>query len=60
MEVGQPWRNRRAGLDDELLQVGTRITTHGHRATDPAHRLIKAERLVIDGKDYVLYPDRES
>ena len=60
VEVGQPWRNRRAGLDDELLRVGTRITVHGHRATDPARRLIKAERLVIDGKDYVLYPDRES
>ncbi len=60
IEVGQPWRNRRAGLSDELLTVGRVITAHGHRATDPDKRLMKAERIVIDGRSYILYPDRES
>jgi len=60
VEVGQPWRNQRAGLSDELLREGTRMTAHGHRSARPEQRLVKAERVVIDGKDYVLYPDRDS
>lgn len=60
VEVGQPWRNRRAGLNGDLLRIGQRITAHGHRAANPAQRLMKAERIVIDGKSYNLYPDRAS
>jgi hypothetical protein len=59
-EVGQPWRNERAGLTEKLLRVGQVITIHGHRSANPAQRRVKAERVVIDGKSYNLYPDRES
>ena len=60
VEIGQPWRNERAELTEDLLAVGTMVTAHGHRAADPERRLMKAERLVIGGKDYNLYPDRDS
>jgi Family of unknown function (DUF6152) len=60
VEVGQPWRNKRAGLSDELLSVGRIITVHGHRHAKESERLMKAERVVIDGKSYDLYPDRQS
>jgi hypothetical protein len=60
VEVGQPWRNERAGLTSDLLSPGTLITVHGHRSARESERLIKAERVVIDGRDYDLYPDRES
>lgn len=60
VEVGQPWRNERAGLTDEMLGVGRVITIHGHRSANPSQRLMKAERIVIDGKSYNLYPDRKS
>ena len=60
VEVGQPWRNDRAGLTPELLAVGQRVTVHGHRSAKVGERLLKAERLVIDGKDYNLYPGRAS
>jgi hypothetical protein len=60
IEVGQPWRNERAGLTDDLLSVGRLITVHGHRSAKETERLVKAERVVIDGKSYNLYPDRES
>jgi hypothetical protein len=60
IEVGQPWRNERAGLTDVLLGVGRTITVHGHRSAKQSERLVKAERLVIDGKSYNLYPDRAS
>jgi hypothetical protein len=59
-EVGQPWRNEGVGLTDELLSVGRVITIHGHRSAKPDELLIKAERVIIDGKSYNLYPDRES
>lgn len=59
VEVGQPWRNDRVGLAEQLLK-GTAITVHGHRSAKESERLVKAERVVIDGKDYNLYPNRES
>ena len=60
VEVGQPWRNERAGLSTEVLCVGQIMTVHGHRSAKEGERLVKAERVVIDGKDYNLYPDRKS
>jgi hypothetical protein len=60
VEVGQPWRNERAGLTPELLSVGRLVTVHGHRSAKASERLVKAERVVIDGNSYNLYPDRQS
>lgn len=60
VEVGQPWRNARAGLSEELLSVGQVITAHGHRSAREGERVLKAERVVIDNKSYDLYPDRAS
>lgn len=60
VEVGQPWRNEKAGLTQKLLGKGQVITAHGHRSAKKGQRLMKAERVVISGKSYNLYPDRES
>lgn len=60
VEVGQPWRNQRAGLSTELLSVGRLITVHGHRSAKKSELLVKAERVIVEGKSYNLYPDRES
>lgn len=60
VEVGQPWRNEQAGLSAELLFVGQIMTVHGHRSAREGKRLVKAERVVIDGRDYNLYPERKS
>ena len=60
VEVGQPWRNERAGLTANLLSIGRVVTVHGHRSVKQSERLVKAERVVIDGKSYNLYPDRKS
>jgi hypothetical protein len=57
-EVGQPWRNDRAGLTDAMLVKGAEITIIGKRSTDPKERKVKAERVVIKGKAYDLYPER--
>ncbi|TCK02645.1 DUF6152 family protein [Marinobacterium mangrovicola] len=60
IEVGQPWRNERVGLTADMLAAGTEITVHGHRSNQEGERLVKAERVVISGKDYNLYPNRPS
>jgi hypothetical protein len=58
VEVGQPWRNERAGVTDAMLAPGVEIVARGHRSADPEQRVMKAERLVIGGVTYDLYPDR--
>ena len=60
VEIGQPWRNQQAGLTQQLLRPGTRLVVHGHRSARSGERLMKAERIVIAGKSYNLYPDRPS
>ena len=59
-EIGQPWRNKRAGLTDNLLKIGTEVTISGHRAKDPKLKVIKANKVIIAGKSYILYPERAS
>ena len=59
VEVGQPWRNQRAGLTDDMLAKGVKLTVLGHRHVDPAKRVFKAERVFIDGRKFDLYPDRD-
>ena len=60
VEIGQPWRNEQAGLTAQLLSPGTRLLVHGHRSARKGEKLMKAERIVIAGKSYNLYPDRPS
>jgi hypothetical protein len=58
IEVGQPWRNERAGLKDSMLVKGVELTAHGNRAKDPKLKVMKASRIVINGQSYNLYPER--
>ncbi|HUG61569.1 MAG TPA: DUF6152 family protein [Methylomirabilota bacterium] len=59
VEVGQPWRNARAGLTDDKLAPGVELTASGHRSTDPGQLLMKAERIIVGGETHDLYPDRD-
>ena len=58
VEVGQPWRNERAGLKDGDLSDGVEIRVIGEPAADKSRRL-KVERLYLGDQEYVLYPDRD-
>jgi hypothetical protein len=60
VEVGQPWRNERAGLKDSMLVKGVELTVRGNRAKDPKLKVVKAARVIINGKTYDLYPERTS
>ncbi len=57
-EIGQPYRNEAAGLTEDMLTPGTEVTILGERSANPDEKLVKAERVTIDGKNYDLYPDR--
>ena len=57
-EIGQPWRNAQAGLTDAMLVAGTELTLEGHRSRDPDEKVMKAERVIIAGTTYDLYPER--
>lgn len=59
-EVGQPWRNERVGLTDEMFAKGKEIKLLGKRSSDAKELRMKAERVVMDGKNYDLYPERIS
>ena len=38
IEVGQPWRNERAGLTDEMLSPGKEVTISGARSKKPEEK----------------------
>ncbi len=58
VEIGQPWRNEQAGLRDEMMAKGVTLTLVGKRSSDPKERRMKAERIIINGKKFDLYPER--
>jgi Family of unknown function (DUF6152) len=59
IEVGQPWRNERAGLKDGDLSEGVEIRLIGEPASDKSDKRLKVERLFLGGREYILYPERE-
>ena len=59
IEVGQPWRNERAGLKDGDLLEGVEIRLIGEPAADSSDRRLKVERLFLGDREYILYPDRD-
>lgn len=58
VEVGQPWRNRRAGLTNAHFAKGMELTIIGSRSAKESELVVKAERIRIKGRNYDLYPDR--
>ena len=59
VEVGQPWRNERAGLKPGDLAEGVEIRAVGEPSADIEDKRLKAERLYIGDREYDLYPGRD-
>lgn len=60
VEVGQPWRNARAGLTDEMMAPGTDLVILGERSADQEERVVKAEAVIVGSRQHILYPERVS
>lgn len=59
VEVGQPWRNKNAGLKDSDLAVGKQIRLMGEPAANTSKKVIKALRVYVQDREHNLYPDRK-
>lgn len=59
VEVGQPWRNQRAGVEDGDLAKGVEIRAIGQPSDEVSERRLKVERFYLGDREYVLYPDRD-
>ena len=59
VEVGQPWRNERAGLKPAHFTPGNELTIIGEPSADSANKRMKAERILINGHTFDLYPNRD-
>ena len=59
VEVGQPWRNERAGVKDGDLASGVEIRIIGEPAADVEEKRLKAERFRIGDREFILYPNRD-
>ena len=59
LEVGQPWRNKRAGLKDGDLAEGVEIRAIGEPAAETGAKRLKVEKLYLGKREYILYPGRD-
>ena len=57
--LGPPARNSRAGISADLLPADLAITARGHRHRDKDRLEMKAERLVVGGRVFDIYPERQ-
>jgi hypothetical protein len=56
--LGPPSRNRRAGISDDVVEVGDTVTARGKRHRDPNRLEMKTERLEVGEEVYDIYPER--
>jgi len=56
--LAPPARTEKAGLKEDTLPLGAKVTVHGHRNRDAAKLEIKTERVTWEGKTFNVYPDR--
>jgi hypothetical protein len=57
--LSPPARTRRAGLSEDMIQVGDTITAYGHRHADANNLEMKTERLQVGETLFNLYPRRD-
>jgi hypothetical protein len=58
LTLAPPARTKAAGLSEETIPVGARITVHGHRHSNKKMFEVKTERITYNGRVFNVYPDR--
>jgi len=56
--LAPPSRTSRAGLTEDTIPVGAKVTVSGHRNGNSDRLEIKTERVTWNGTNYDVYPDR--
>ena len=58
IELGNPGLTQRSGFVEGVVAVGDDITVRGNRSLDPDEKRLKAVRVIVEGKNYDIYPNR--
>lgn len=58
VELDNPGRTTRSGFGADTADIGDTVTVIGNRDQDHAKAHMKAVRIVIDGRNYDMYPER--
>lgn len=58
IDLSNPNQTARSGFTGDSARPGDAITVIGNRNKDPAEAHMKAVRIIIDGQNYDLYPER--
>ena len=58
IELGNPGLTQRSGFVEGVVAVGDEITVRGNRSLDPNEKRLKAVRVIVEGKNYDIYPNR--
>jgi hypothetical protein len=56
--LAPPARTSASGLNEKAIPVGSQVTIHGHRNSDPKRFEVKTERVTWNGKTFDVYPNR--
>jgi hypothetical protein len=57
--LAPPPRTANAGLKEDTIPVGAKVTLQGHRNRDLNKYEMKTERVIYEGHLYNVYPDRK-
>ena len=58
IDLGNPRQTSDSGFVEGVTKVGDTVLVRGHRSANGTEKLMKAVRLTINGKQYLIYPDR--
>ena len=55
--LAPPFRTSSAGLKQDTIPVGAKVTVHGQRNRDPNRNEMKTIQVQYAGRDYTVYPE---
>jgi len=58
VDLANPAQTRRSGFVEGSVRPGNKILILGNRSATPDQKLMKAVKITVEGKDFVLYPER--
>ncbi|QIB51747.1 DUF6152 family protein [Pseudomonas sp. OIL-1] len=58
IQLGNPAGTARSGFDQDSAEAGDEITVVGNRSQDRSELRMKAVQVTVEGKNYVIYPER--
>lgn len=58
VDLGNPTQTERSGFTQNSAQLGDNVTVIGNRDKDQTRQRMKAVQITVQGKPYVMYPER--